>query len=291
MATENHIRNPIEWGWDQLKRASHAVGSGAHSIRGSEQVRHDAHLEIRRITAADLREVLKKGLNDFGAYRTDVIFVCLIYPIVGLILARLAFGHELLPLIFPLASGFALIGPVAAVGLYEMSRRREQGVAVNWADAFGVVRSPAIGGILVLGLLLVAIFLLWLAAAYAIYEMTLGPQPPASIASFAQDVFTTSAGWAMIAMGVGVGFLFAVVVLAISVVSFPLLLDRDVGLYTAIATSIRAVRANPGPMAVWGLIVAGGLVLGSIPFLLGLAIVVPVLGHATWHLYRKLVPR
>src|SRR4029453_13967063 len=100
-------------------------------------------------------------------------------------------------------------------------------------------------------------------------------------------VFTTSAGWTMILVGVGVGFLFALLVLAISVVSFPLLLDRDVGLDAAVWTSIRAVAANPGPMALWGLIVAAGLVIGSIPVFLGLIIVMPVLGHATWHLYAR----
>jgi uncharacterized membrane protein len=288
---EGHIRNPIEWGWDHVKRAKLAVGSAAHSIRGTEQARHSAPPVVRRIAAAELRDVLARGFADFAAYRTDVIFFSIIYPVVGLVLARLAAGYDMLPLIFPLASGFALIGPVAAVGLYEMSRRREQGLDITWADAFGVVRSPALGAIIVLGLLLLAIFLLWLVAAYAIYEVTLGPQPPASIASFARDVFTTSAGWALIGAGVSVGFLFALLVLTISVVSFPLLLDRDVGLYTAVMTSIRAVLANPAPMAIWGLIVAGGLVIGSIPLLLGLAIVMPVLGHATWHLYRKVVPR
>jgi uncharacterized membrane protein len=246
---------------------------------------------VRRIEVVDLRDVLARGLADFGAYRTDIIFLCIIYPIAGLVLARLAFGYDMLPLLFPLASGFALIGPIAAIGLYEMSRRREQGVDISWADAFGVVRAPAFGAIVVLGLLLLVIFLLWLAAAYGIYMATLGPEPPVSVGSFFREVFTTGAGWALIVVGVGVGFLFAVLVLTISVVSFPMLLDRDVGLYAAVATSVHAVVENPVPMAVWGLIVAGSLVIGSIPALLGLVIVMPVLGHATWHLYRKLVPR
>jgi uncharacterized membrane protein len=230
-------------------------------------------------------------VDDFGAYRTDVIFLCIIYPLAGLLLARTAFNYDMLPLLFPLASGFALIGPVAAVGLYEMSRRREQGIEVGWADAFGVMRTPAFGAILILGLILFGIFLLWLVTANAIYLATLGPDTPASLGTFVRDVFTAPAGWTLIVAGVGTGFLFACVVLAISVVSFPMLLDRDVGLYTAVATSIRAVATNPVPMAVWGLIVAGGLVLGSLPALLGLIIVMPVLGHATWHLYRKVVPR
>jgi len=290
MANENHIRNPIEWGWHKLKGAGYAVGSMAHAVQGAEEARA-AKLAVRRITIADLRDVLAKGLDDFGACRTDVIFICLIYPIVGLVLAHFAFGYDLLPLIFPLGSGFALVGPVASIGLYEMSRRREQGHEISWLDAFGVMRSPSFGAILVLGLLLLAIFLLWQGAAYGIYAATLGPAPPASIGAFLSDVFTTGAGGTMIVAGMGAGFLFALLVLTIGVISFPLLLDRDVGLLTAVATSARAVAANPLPMAVWGLIVAGGLVLGALPALVGLVIVVPVLGHATWHLYRKLVPR
>jgi uncharacterized membrane protein len=290
MASQDHIRNPVEWGWDQIRLAALTVESLGRSLRGSQDSRYAPLPAVCRIKAADLRDVLIRGLDDFGAYRTDVIFICLIYPVVGIVLTWLTFGYQMLPLLFPLAAGFALLGPFAAVGLYEMSRRREQGNRITWVDAFGVIRSPGFGAILVLGSVLLAIFLLWLLAASVIYQLTLGPEPPISIAAFARDVFTTSEGWAMIVVGVGVGFLFALLVLAISVVSFPLLLDRDVGLYTAMWTSIRAVAANPGPMALWGLIVAGGLVIGSIPAFLGLIFVLPVLGHATWHLYRKVVP-
>ena len=289
MASQDHIRNPIEWGWDQITLAALTVGSLGRSLGGSAESRNAPLPAVYRIKVTDLRDAVVRGLDDFGAYRTDVIFLCLIYPLVGISLALLTFGYETLPLLFPLASGFALVGPVAAVGLYEMSRRREQGIPITWADAFGAISSPAFGAILVLGLVLLAIFLFWLLAANAIYQLTLGPEPPVSIAAFARDVFTTSAGWAMIVVGVGVGLLFALLVLAISVVSFPLLLDRDVGLAAAVWTSIRAVAANPGPMAVWGLIVAGSLVIGLIPAFLGLIIVIPLLGHATWHLYRKVV--
>ncbi|HSH99788.1 MAG TPA: DUF2189 domain-containing protein [Reyranella sp.] len=245
---------------------------------------------VQRITAADLRDVLRRGFEDFGAYRTDVIFLCLLYPIVGIVLARMIWGYGMVPLIFPLVSGFALIAPFFAVGLYEMSRRRESGIAHGWSDAFGVAASPALGSIVALGLLLLALFVMWLGAAHIIWLLTLGPEPPISLEAFAEDVLTTRAGWTMAAVGVAVGFVFALAVLVLSVVSFPLLLDRDVGLGSAIATSIKVVRENPGPMALWGLIIAASLVLGSIPLLMGLAIVFPVLGHATWHLYRKVLP-
>jgi len=282
------IRNPVEWGVDQFRLAGAAMGSAGRAV-GEEEARQPP--AIRRIAVADLRAALAKGLQDFGACRTDVVFLCLVYPVAGIVLWRLAFDYELLPLLFPLASGFALVGPIAGIFLYEMSRRREQGLHASLPDAFAVVRSHSFGAILALGLILCAIYAVWIVAALWIYDLTLGPKPPESTAAFVQAIFTTGAGWAMIAVGTGVGFLFALLVLVISVVSFPMLLDRDVPLRTAVMTSVRAVMANKATMAAWGLIVAGGLVLGSIPALIGLIVVMPVLGHATWHLYRTVVGR
>jgi len=284
-----HIRNPVEWWVDQWRAAGTALDTIGEAGRRARETTDPRIPTIRQIGASDLRAVLAKGFDDFAASRSDVIFLCLIYPVAGLVLARLAFGYDMLPLLFPLVSGFALVGPAAGVGLYEMSRRREQNLSASWADAFGVVHSPAFGSIVLLGLVLLAIFLLWLAVANVIYDLTLGPEPPVSIAAFGHDVLMTARGWGMIVIGIGVGFLFALLVLAISVVSFPLLLDRDVDVDTAVRTSLRAVTANPGPMALWGLIVAGGLVIGSIPAFLGLIVIMPMLGHATWHLYRRVV--
>lgn len=283
------IRNPVEWGVDQFRHTIFGIESVNRGILTTEETAHRPLPVVRRITVADLKDVLARGAEDFGAERTDVIFICAFYPVVGLLLASLAAGHALLPLLFPLVSGFALIGPFAGVGLNEMSRRREQGVADGWMDAFRVLSSPSIGAIILLGLVLTGVFLFWLCTAYAIYDLTLGPRPPESMESFIRDVFMTGAGREMIVLGVGAGFVFAAVVLVISVVAFPLLLDREVGAEVAVRTSVRAAMANPGPIALWGLIIAAGLVLGSIPVFIGLVIVLPVLGHASWHLYRKMV--
>src|SRR5689334_11414029 len=126
------IRNPLEWGLDQFRIAGLALSSASNAIRGSDEELNAPPLAIRRIGVADLKDALAKGVDDFLAYRTDVIFLCFIYPVIGLALGRLAFGYDMLPLLFPLASGFALVGPFAAIGLYEMSRRRELAVSVAW---------------------------------------------------------------------------------------------------------------------------------------------------------------
>jgi len=285
------IKTPPGWGAAILTQAYQSVTTVRSGWTASGTEHASAPPTVQRIGFADLRWALGRGLEDFGASRTDVVFLCVIYPVLGLLLARVAFGYELLPLIFPMASGFALVGPLAAVGLNEMSRRREQGLSAGWADAFGVFRSPSIHAIVLLGVVLILLFLFWLLLSNAIYNLTLGPRPPTSLSSFAHDVIATRAGWTMAFVGVGTGFVFAVVALTISVVSFPLLLDQNVPLETAVRTSARVVARNPVTMAVWGLIVAAGLVAGSIPLLLGLIFVMPVLGHATWHLYRRVVAR
>lgn len=282
------IGNPMSWGARAVGRAAgHVAESVEHiGIRDSTPITED---RINTLTMDDLRNALRKGTKDLGAARTDVLFLCLIYPIIGLVLVGLGLNMNLLHLLFPLMAGFALLGPIAAIGLYEISRRREEGFPYKWGDALGVISSPSFGAIVVLGAYLLGVFVAWMLAATAIHAVTLGGSPPASFEAFATQIFTTGAGWTMIVVGMAVGFGFALLVLMTSVVSFPLLLHRDVGVVNAIVTSVNVFRKNPRVILMWGMIVAAGLVLGSIPALIGLIVVMPLLGHATWHLYRRAI--
>jgi uncharacterized membrane protein len=246
-------------------------------------------LAVRRIGYGDLGDALRRGLDDFMTKPSHYVFLCLIYPLVGVVLAAWTSGHNALPMLFPLMSGFALIGPLAGVGLYEISRRRELGMDTSWRHALEVRHAPSVPSIVAMGVYLLCLFVAWLLVAKAIYVWQFGQVAPASMGTFFRDLFTTHQGWMVILFGNIAGFVFAVIVLATTVIAFPLLLDRDAGAYEAVTTSFRAVAANPGPMAAWGLIVAAALVVGSIPIFAGLALVVPILGHATWHLYRKVV--
>jgi uncharacterized membrane protein len=246
---------------------------------------------IRKIETKDIREALEDGLNDFWAMPSHAAFLGLVYPLCGMILAYAPSYQNALQLLFPLASGFALVGPFVAVGLYEMSRRRELGLEISWKYAFDVLRSPSIPSIATLGALLLAIFAAWIASSQWLYTALYGPTPPVALVDFLRQVASTERGWLLVSAGCFIGFCFAAVTLAVSVVSFPLLLDRDAGALTAVATSIRTVLKNPVPIALWGIIVAAALMIGSLPFFMGLTLVVPVLAHATWHLYRKAIVR
>ena len=251
----------------------------------------DAAVPIRTISSADLNAALRAGWDDFLAMRGDLIFVGLLYPLIGLVAATIFIGGALLPLLFPIIAGVGLLGPVAAIGFYELARRREDGLASNWSHFLDVRKRPAADEIATVAALLAGIFALWLLAAGGLYIALWGAEYPASVSAFVTRLFTTTEGWALIIIGNLIGLAFAALVLATSVVSLPMLVDRDVSASDAVETSVRATRKNPAVMTRWGVIVAALLVAGSIPLFLGLAVVLPWLGYSTWHLYERLVGR
>ena len=244
---------------------------------------------IRTITLADLVEVLRRGAADFWEHPSHYAMLAIIYPIIGIVLTVWMNGFHTWPLLYPLVGGFALIGPFAAIGLYEISRRREQGLDTSWRHAFGVLKSPAIGSILAVAALLLVVFTLWLTSAQALYESLFGAATPQTLDALLVQIFTEPGGITLLLVGTMLGGLFALVTLCTTVIAFPLLLDRDVGAFVAVETSIRVVLKNPLPLLAWGLLVGTGLLLGMLVLFVGLAIVIPIFGHATWHLYRALV--
>ncbi|HEX4738930.1 MAG TPA: DUF2189 domain-containing protein [Allosphingosinicella sp.] len=246
---------------------------------------------VRQIAPADLRFALAEGWRDFKSMRGDLLFAGLIYPIVGLVAAVVSLGGALIPLFFPIAAGIALLGPLTAIGFYELARRREQGLESGWTHFLDVRKRKAFPDMLGIGAILIGLFALWVAVAGGLFVALWGKNVPDSLGAFLTRLFTTKEGWELIVAGNAIGALFAVAVLALSVVSLPLLVDRDGGVGHALRTSIAAFSANFGTMIRWGLIVAILLVLGSIPAFVGLAVVLPWLGYATWHLYTRLVDR
>jgi len=259
-------------------------------------------IPVRRIGAADLNASLSEGWSDFMEMRGDIIFLAVLYPLIGIVAAVATVGNALLPRFLPIVAGTGLLGPVAAVGFYEMARRREMGLHSNWPHFLDVRKRPSFDEIASVSGLLFAIFALWLLAAAALYVLLWGVwnppwltsfvwYEPHSIGDFLSKLFGTARGWALIVIGAAIGGVFAALVLAVSVVSMPLLVDCDVSAAAAVKTSMRATRENAGVMLRWGLTVAALLVLGSIPLFIGLAVVLPWLGYSTWHLYTRLVDR
>jgi uncharacterized membrane protein len=245
--------------------------------------------KIRSINAGHLKQALVEGIADFNAMPTHYVFLALIYPVVTMMAARLYAGYDVLPLVFPLLAGYTLIGPIVAVGMYELSRRREKGLNTSRWKVFHVLQRHSIRSISILGALLMVIYFAWLTVAWSLWEANFGGVVPESVMGFVVEILTTPPGWTLIGVGGGAGFVFAVVVFSLSVVSFPMVLDHDVSVMIAMQTSVKAVMANPVTMAIWGIIVAVALLLGSLPFFIGLAVVMPILGHATWHVYRKVI--
>lgn len=246
---------------------------------------------VRTISTADLHWALRLGWEDFLAKRGDILFVGVIYPLVGLLVVALTVQGALLPLFFPLAAGLSIVGPLAAAGFYEIARRRENGDDSGWAHFLDPLGPDRRHGLLAIASMLIVLFLAWLLIAWTLYQATVGRLAPDSLGAFVRLLFTTPEGWTLIVLGNLAGGVIATLTLALTVVSVPMVVDRPVSGMVAVRTSVRAVAANPWVMARWGAIVAGLLVLGSIPLFVGLAIMLPVLGYATWHLYTKVVAR
>ncbi len=248
-----------------------------------------SNIVVRKLTVDDIKEALRLGFEDFKAKPSHLFVLGLVYPFGAALAAGVALGQDVLPLVFPIAAGLALMGPFAAIILYEISRRREQGREFSWGDIGQVFERASNWNITILMIALTAAFGVWLVLAQTIFNATLGYAGYVEPVEFVQRVLTTPEGWTLIVIGNGVGFLIAAVVLATNVVSFPMLLDRNVGAPAAVATSLRVTAKNPVIVALWGLTIVVLMVVGALFFLVGLGVVVPVLGHATWHLYRKAV--
>lgn len=251
----------------------------------------NALIEVRALTDADIRWALREGWQDFRARRGDLLLLPLVYVVVGVIAAAVGFNARLFPLLFPLAAGFALVGPVAAAGFYELARRREAGLPSGWNHFFdpmnGRARWPLAGLALVLG----GLFLTWIWVAALIHRDTLGSLGPMPQRDFLDLLFSTPEGRRMILLGNLTGAGFALVALVISAFSFPLAVDKGTDPVVAIGTSIAVFRRNPVTVLKWGFVVALLLLLGSIPLFVGLMVVLPLLGYATWHLYTRAVVR
>lgn len=247
-------------------------------------------IRVREIGLQDLWQSLRKGYDDFSAKPVSAVaLIALYYPLAALIFTLFGLNHELRYLLFPLVAGFTLFGPMAAVVFFGLSRSREHGEEMRWRTALRFIHSVSFASILALALVMTALYLFWLYMAEQIYFGIFGAATFESIGSFVGQLLTTKEGWQLIAYGNFVGFLFAFAAMALSVVAFPLALDKPVTSITAASVSIRAFTSNAYVMFAWGLIVVGLLALGAVFFLIGLAVVLPILGHATWHLYRRLI--
>jgi uncharacterized membrane protein len=255
------------------------------------RAKRSAEIPVRKIADEDLRWALREGLEDFRAMRGDIVFAGLIYTFIGVAAVVMTTNGPLMPFFLPVVAGVGLLGPVAAVGFYELARRRELGETVHWWNFLDVRKRPSVDDMGIVAGLLLGIFALWLLAAGVLYVALFGWATPTSFPGFLGSIFTTPQGWALILLGAALGVVFGWVVLCISVASLPMLVDCNLSAAQAVSASWRAAHANKPEMIRWGLTVAGLLVLGSIPLFVGLAFVLPWLGYATWHLYTRLIDR
>ncbi|MFN3688969.1 DUF2189 domain-containing protein [Salinarimonas sp.] len=244
---------------------------------------------VRAITHDDVRAALSEGLSDFRAAPAYGLFFGAVYAAGGILLVLLTAYSGMGYLAYPLAAGFALIGPFVAVGLYEVSRRRDAGEPLGWRPILGVVFSQSRRELGWMAFVTLFIMIIWLYQVRLLLAIFLGFQSFASLGEFLTVVFTTPEGLMFLFVGNIVGAVLSAALFSLTVVSFPLLLDRDVDFITAMITSVKAVIAAPVPMLGWAAFIVASLVVATVPFFLGLLIVLPALGHATWRLYKRAV--
>ncbi len=243
---------------------------------------------VRPIAAADIAEALGQGLRDFQAMPLLGLIFGGLYVAGGILIVLSLTAFGMVYLAYPIAAGFSLIGPFVAIGLYEMSRRREAGQPVTLGAIWSAVRSRTELGWMAFVTLF--IFLVWMYQVRLLIALILGINASfSSIQQFITVVLTTSEGLLFLAVGNAIGAALSLILFSLTVVSFPLLLDRDVDFVTAMVTSVRAVVTSPVPMIGWAAVIVVVLMVSSIPYFLGLLVTLPVLGHATWHLYRRIV--
>jgi len=243
---------------------------------------------VRRVAATDIAEALVEGLRDFQALPLYGLCFGALYAAGGITIMLCLTAFGLVYLVYPLAAGFALIGPFVAIGLYEVSRRRERGEPVSFGAIWSTIRSRSEIGWMAFVTLFV--FVIWMYQVRLLIALLLGLHASfSSLQEFMTVVLTTNEGLLFLAIGNAVGAALSLILFSLTVVSFPLLLDREVDFVTAMVTSVRAVVMSPLPMIGWAAVIVMLLVVSALPYFLGLVVTLPVLGHATWHLYRRLV--
>jgi uncharacterized membrane protein len=244
---------------------------------------------IRRIRWADIVEALAKGIRDFAAAPQYGLFFGAVYALGGIAIFASLFWLDLTYLAYPMAAGFALLGPFVATGLYEVSRRREMGQPLSFGVVFTSVWRARQREMSWMAFVTLFLFIIWLYQVRLLIALFLGMRSFATLGEFLDVLLTTPEGWAFLAVGHVVGAVLAALAFSVTIVSFPLLLERDRDFITAIITSVRAVAFNPVVMLGWAACVVVLMIAAIAPLFLGLVVVLPVLGHTTWHIYRRAI--
>lgn len=243
---------------------------------------------VGHVSMADIRAALAAGWRDFRRAPQCGIFISAIFVLAGMfIFWELASGGEGW-WVFVVALGFPLVAPFAAVGFYEISRRLEHGEKVNFAEVFQRILHERNRQIPSMAVFMILVFMFWIFAAHLVFGLFFGASAMLNITS-SFSMLLTPRGFMMLGVGTVIGAAFAFVIFATTVIGLPLIVDREIDVVSAAIVSWKAVLQNPVSMLAWALIVAVLLFLGMLPFFLGLFIVLPLLGHATWHLYRRAV--